>query len=118
MRHEGATVIERQQDGLRLELASIPALRATFASAVDQLDIALVNLRQKAQLPTPWLGDETSSAVAAHYNRRAMTDPDSSYRSLEQYRDELLRIHDTLQRMEDSYRRGESDEAARWGPRT
>ncbi len=64
------------------------------------------------------MGDETSSAVAAHYNRRAMTDPDSSYRSLEQYRNELLRIHDTLQQMEEAYRRGESDEVARWGPRT
>jgi hypothetical protein len=47
-----------------------------------------------------------------------MTDPDSSYRSLEQYRNELLRIHDTLQQMEEAYRRGESGEVARWGPRT
>ncbi len=108
----------QQQGSLRLEQNPIYALRVAFSSAVDQLDQVLVNLRQKAHLPGPWLGDETSLTVAAHYNRRAMTDPDSSYRSLEQYRNELLRIHDTLQQMEEAYRRGESDEVARWGPRT
>lgn len=116
MRHEGAAVNERH--ALRVQLHGIQTLRASFAVALDQLDGVLVNLRQKAHLGAPWLGDETSDAVAAHYNRRAMTDPDSSYRALEQYRNEVLRVHDTLQRMEDAYRRDESDEAARWEPRT
>jgi hypothetical protein len=31
------------------------------------------------------------------------------------YRDELLRVHDTLQRMEDEYRRNEGEDATRWG---
>ena len=117
MRHEGAAVTE-QQSALRVQLRGIRTLRASFASALDQLDDVLVNLRQKAHLAAPWLGDETSDAVAAHYNRRAMIDPDSSYQALERYRDEVLRIHDTLQQMEDSYRRGESDEADRWRPTT
>ena len=41
--------------------------------------------------------------MAAHYTRRAMEAPDSSYRSLQQYRAELSHVHDTLQRMEDQY---------------
>jgi uncharacterized protein YukE len=46
-----------------------------------------------------------------------MDGPGSSYQSLEQYRAELARIHDTLQQMEDHYRRTEGDNAATWGRR-
>jgi hypothetical protein len=74
----------------------------------------LAELKRRAYLPGPWLGDETSAEVAAHYTRRAMDDPDSSYHALISYRDELTRIHDTLLRMEDAYRRGEDAEAVRW----
>ena len=38
-----------------------------------------------------------------------MEEPDSSYQALIAYRDELARIHDTLQRMEDEYRRADHD---------
>ncbi len=109
---------DRPRDVMRREAHAIPALRDAFSTALDQIDAALGELRRAGNISAPWLGDETSHTVAAHYNRRAMTDPDSSYRSLEQYRNELLRIHDTLQQMEEAYRRGEGDEAARWGPRT
>ena len=44
-----------------------------------------------------------------------MDAPDSSYQSLQQYRAELTHIHDTLQQMEDHYRRTEGDNAALWG---
>jgi hypothetical protein len=43
--------------------------------------------------------------VAAHYTGRAMEQPDSSYRALLEYEAELTRVRDTLQRMEDDYRR-------------
>ena len=108
-------MVERQQDVLRLQPHMIPAFRASLASALDQLDEALVHLRQKAHLPAPWMGDEVSSEVAAHYRARAVDGPESSYGSLVAYRDELNRIHDTLQQMEDDYRRTEGDNAARWG---
>ena len=106
---------DRQQDVLRLQPHMIPALRASFRSAVDQLTDVTSALRWNGTLAEPWLGDETSADVAAHYTRRAMDDPDSSYRSLVAYRDELLRVHDTLQRMEDEYRRNEGEDATRWG---
>ena len=38
-----------------------------------------------------------------------MDEPESSYQALIAYRDELARIHDTLQRMEDEYRRRDHD---------
>ena len=95
---------ERQHDVLRLQDHMIPSLRASFGAALDELDAALGQLRRNGFLAQPWLGDETSTEVAAHYTRRAMEAPDSSYRSLQQYRAELGRVHDTLQRMEDQYR--------------
>ncbi len=109
---------ERQLDVLRLQPHAIPTLRATLGTALDQLDRALGQLRRSGRLPEPWLGDETSIEAAAYYSRRAMDDPDSSYRRLAAYHDELSRIHDSLQRMEDNYRRTEGDDAARWGKRT
>ena len=51
--------------------------------------------------------------MAAHYTRRAMEAPDSSYQALQQYRAELACVHDTLQRMEDHYRRNEQAAADR-----
>jgi hypothetical protein len=106
-------VIERQQAVLHLQPDMIPTLRASFAAALDQLDEALGRLRRSGMLAHPWLGDEASSEVAAHYTRRAMEAPDSSYRSLQQYRAELSRVHDTLQRMEDQYRSTDRDAADR-----
>ena len=44
-----------------------------------------------------------------------MDAPDPPTRSLAAYRDELTRVHDTLQQMEDDYRRTEGDNVARWG---
>ena len=107
---------ERPTDVLRLQPHMIPALRATFSSAVEQVEDALANLGRGGYLPSPWLGDETSKNVAAYYNRRAMNDPDSSYHALHQYRDELRRIHDTLQQMETEYLRNEGSTAQTFRP--
>jgi hypothetical protein len=96
-------VIERQQADLRLQPHMISDLRSAFSIAVDQLEEALVRLRQSGHIAGPWLGDEVSDKVATHYNLRAMEDPNSSYQALTAYRDELNRTRDTLQRMEDEY---------------
>ena len=106
-----------RQDVLQLQPQMLLALRVEFRTAIDQISTALADLKRHAYLTSPWLGDETSAQVAAHYTRRAMDDPDSSYAALLAYRDELTRIHDTLQQMEDAYRRGEDAEVARWRPR-
>ena len=93
----------------------IPALRAEFRSAVDQLTAALAVVNRQGYLPAPWLGDETSADTAAHYTQQALDGPNSSYQSLVAYRDELSRVLQTLQQMEDDYRHREGDNAALWG---
>ena len=93
----------------------IPRVRAAFSTALDQVNRTIVDLNRSGYLPEPWLGDEASNEVAAHYTRRAMDAPDSSYQALVAYHAELRRIHDTLQQMEDHYLRTEGDNAALWG---
>ena len=94
----------------------IPALRATFSSAVDQVEDALAELGRRGYLTSPWLGDDTSTSVAAYYTRRALDDPDSSYRALQLYRNELARVHATLQQMETEYLRTEATTAQTFRP--
>lgn len=98
---------ERQGYVLRVAPTAIPKLRTEFGNAIDKLNEALSHLRRSGYLPTPWLGDEVSHAVAAHYTARAMDLPGSSYQVLVAYRDQLAGIHDTLQRMEDEYHRAD-----------
>ena len=109
---------ERQQDSLRLQPHMIPALRTSFRAAVDQLATAIGELRRGGNLSAPWLGDETSNEVAAHYTLRAMNAPDSSYQSLVAYHSELKRIHDTLHQMEADYLRNENQTADTFRLRT
>ena len=106
---------ERQQDVLRLQPHMIPALRTELSVAVNEVNAALVGLNQRGYLAAPWLSDEVSTEVASHYTQQAMDGPESSYQSLIAYRDELTRVHDTLQQMEDDYRRRDGDDATRWG---
>ena len=100
---------------LRVEPQMIPALRAEFRSAVDQLTAALAVVNRQGYLPAPWLGDETSADTAAHYTRRALDGPNSSYQALVAYRDELSRALQTLQQMEENYVLNEGEDATRWG---
>ena len=108
---------EEQRDVLRLQPHMIPATRTALRSALDQLNEAIIGLSRRGYLAAPWLGDESSSEVAAHYTNRSMDDADSALQALRRYHGELSRTHDTLQRMEDDYRRTEGDNAALWGLR-
>ena len=94
----------------------IPAFRASVASPSITHAPSSTSGRSP---PTsrPWMGDEVSGEVAAHYTVRAVDGPSPPTGSLVAYRDELTRVHDTLQQMEDDYRRTEGDNAARWGAR-
>ena len=96
-------MIKRQQEILRVQPHMIPGTARRLRDRDRPARRRALNLRRSGYLPQPWLGDETSSEVAAHYTRRAMEAPDSSYRSLQQYRAELSHVHDTLQRMEEQY---------------
>ena len=102
-------MVEHHQDILRVQPYMVPALRQSFSSALAQLHEALAGLKRGGYLSSPWLGDEASQRVAAHYTSRAMDEPESSYQALVAYRDELARIHHTLERMEHEYRRRDQD---------
>jgi hypothetical protein len=96
-------VIERQHDVLRVDPEAISLIRAAFGAALDQVENSIINLGRSGYLRTPWLGDESSLEAAKHYTERAMEAPDSSYNALVAYRNELTRVYNTLQRMEDEY---------------
>ena len=92
---------ERQQDVLRLQPHMIPATSWRLLGGAEPGRGRLVQLSRGGYLPKPWMGDEVSIEVAAHYTNgrcQLLTPPTSRCK---QYRAELARIHDTLQQMED-----------------
>ena len=62
---------ERRQDILRVQPHLITALRAEFQLALERVHAAVFALNQRGYLTSPWLGDEISSEVAAHYTMDA-----------------------------------------------
>lgn len=100
---------------LRLQPQQLPALRAAFTEALDNLQNAIARLGIEGHIPEPWLGDEISAETAAYYNDRVMGPEGTPYAALVAYQEELARIRDTLQSMEDHYRRTEGDNVAMWG---
>ena len=94
----------------------IPLLRVAFHRAYTAMGDQLALLRQEGQIPEPWLGDPVSATVKLMYDAHAMsTAPGSTLAHLTAYRDELLRVHDTLAEMEAGYRRTEGENATLWG---
>ncbi|MHA6627861.1 hypothetical protein ACU61A_20685 [Pseudonocardia sichuanensis] len=100
---------------LRIEPAAIPAVRAAIDDVLGELSPHLIRLRQQGYIPEPWLGDPISAEVAGTYNRKVMDAPDGPYAAMVALEAELLRIRDSLQAMEDDYRRTEGENAALWG---
>jgi hypothetical protein len=100
---------------LRVEPSALPALRTAFDDSLTELSSHLVRLRSEGYIPEPWLGDSTSAAVASHYNSRVMDAADGPYAAMVALEAELLRIRDSLQVLEDHYRRTEGENTALWG---
>ncbi|MHA6792852.1 hypothetical protein ACVGVM_04925 [Pseudonocardia bannensis] len=105
----------RPQAVLHLELHMLPALRQAFEEAITQLSPQLLNLRNQARIPQPWLGDEVSAGSAAFYHEHIVDGPQSALNALLTYEAELVKVRDNLKQMEDDYRRVEGENAARWG---
>jgi hypothetical protein len=100
---------------LTLQPQSIPDMQAAFDEALISIRAQLNRLRNEGYLREPWLGDEISFEVYDFYNRHVMNPTDGPYAALVAYEAELLNVRDTLQRMEDDYRRTEGDNTERWG---
>lgn len=90
-------------------------MRIAYEEALDALRRQLRRLQNEGYLGAPWLGDEMSLEVRDFYNRHVMDAVDGPYAALVAYEAELLRVRDTLQQMEDEYRRTEGDNAELWG---
>ncbi|GAA5134007.1 hypothetical protein [Pseudonocardia adelaidensis] len=100
---------------LRIEPSAIPVVRLAFDDSLAELRSHLVRLRQEGYIAEPWLGDPVSADTAREYNSRVMDAADGSYAAMVALEAELLRIRDSLQVMEDHYRRTEGENAALWG---
>jgi hypothetical protein len=100
---------------LRIEPSAIPAVRTAFEDALAEVRAHLQRLRWDGHIPEPWLGDPVSAEVARVYNQTVMDAADGPYAAMVALEAELLRIRDSLQAMEDDYRRAEGDNATLWG---
>ncbi len=100
---------------LRVAPHQIPALRAAFFEAASKMTDQLGLLSLEGQISEPWLGDPLSATVKLMYDAHAMGSTGSTLAHLTAYRDELVRVHETLAQMETEYRRAEGDNTALWG---
>lgn len=100
---------------LRVGGQSLPAMRAAYEAALDDLGVQLRRLGDVGRLAGPWLGDPVSRETFEFYNARVMDAPDGPYSALLAYEAELMRVRDQLVAMEADYRRTEGDNVALWG---
>lgn len=100
---------------LRLEPHTIPETKAAFEEAVTELGQNLMRLQRDGFIPEPWLGDPISAKVVGYYHAQVMHAPDGPYAALVAYENELIKVRDNLQILEDHYRRTEGENADLWG---
>ena len=100
---------------LHLEPQALPAVRAAFEEGLLEVRAQLLRLGSGGFIREPWLGDPVSATVQAHYNAVVMEAGDGPYAAMVAYEAELTRVRDSLQAMEDHYRRTEGENAALWG---
>ena len=100
---------------LRVEPHAIPALRAAYTRALNDLRPLMRQMESQAYIQEPWMGDPISIAVMQLYNGRFASGDNSPRAQLLRYEAELRRVVDALTRMEAEYRRTEGDNAELWG---
>jgi hypothetical protein len=88
---------------LRVDSNALPAVKAAFDEAIAEVRSHTRRLGRAALIPEPWLGDPISSSAQTHYNTVVMESSDGSYAAMTAYVNELLRIRESLQAMEDQY---------------
>jgi hypothetical protein len=88
---------------LRVDRNALPAVKAAFDEAIVEVRLHVQRLGGAAFIPEPWLGDPISSSTQTHYNTVVMDSADGSYAAMTAYVNELIRIRESLQAMEDQY---------------
>jgi hypothetical protein len=104
-------------DMFRVDPQRLTAVREAYDKALDELITQLNALGQVGHIETPWLGDDVSDKVKAHYNSTVMGPDRGAYQAMQTYRDELKAVRDQVAEMERAYLAGEST-AADVMPRT
>jgi hypothetical protein len=99
---------------LMVEPSAIPAVRMALEEAISEVQAHVSRLGRAGFLSDAWMGDPVSESVRVDYNSVVMGPKDSLYAAMVGYEAELTRIHQSLQLMEEHYRRTEGEEAARW----
>ncbi|WP_147254092.1 hypothetical protein [Pseudonocardia hierapolitana] len=94
-----------------MDSSALPAVKAAFDEAIAEVRLQVQRLGGAAFIPEPWLGDPISSTTRAHYNSVVMESAEGAYSAMVAYADELIRIRDSLQAMQDQYLSSE-DQAA------
>ncbi len=98
-----------------LEPHSIPAVRAAIDEGLAELRPFLTGMRTEGCVHEPWLGDSENGMSRLRYNAQVMALPEGPPAALRAYEVELTRIRDTLEQMEEAYRRTEGDNELLWG---
>lgn len=100
---------------LRVDRTALPAVKAAFDEAIAEVRSQVQRLGRAAFIPEPWLGDPISSSAQIHYNTVVMESTDGAYSAMVAYGDELIRIRNSIQAMEDNYLRTDGDIAGDLG---
>jgi hypothetical protein len=95
-------------DILRVDPHRLTAVREAYDKALDELEPQLDHLRYAGLIQTPWLGDDVSKEVVAHYNNTVMTSDLGTYQAMRRYGIELKAIRDQFAQMEQAYLAAES----------
>jgi hypothetical protein len=99
----------------------LTAVRTAYDQALNELGRQLADLFRFGFIRTPWLGDDVSEAVVAHYNNKVMSaalDNNAvassglgAYQAMRRYETELKAIRDQFAQMEQAYLAAESANA-------
>jgi hypothetical protein len=90
-------------DALRVDPHRITAVREAYDKALDELEPQLDHLLNAGFIRTPWLGDNVSNEVVAHYNSKVMESDLGAYHAMRRYGIELKAIRDQFAQIEQSY---------------
>ena len=90
-------------DVLRVDPQRLTAVRAAYDQALNELSKQLADLFRFGFIRTPWLGDDVSDEVLAHYNNTVMTSDLGAYRAMRRYEEELKAIRDRFAEAERTY---------------
>ena len=102
---------------LRVDPDSLLRLISTYEQASAKMVAILNEVQNRGRLEQPWTHDDVSVAMTDHYNEQIFgrdqtgQDPYCTLGALRMYREELVRVRDTLKQIHTDYLRAEAEAA-------